>query len=308
MEIDSLFSGEWNFLGLDAKASSRQTARAWLLPVPYEGTTSYGAGTRDGPSAILAASRQVELYDREFGCECAGEYGIYTTAPLEPVAASPEAMVAAVERAVRAFLEGSPAPQVLGIIGGEHSISSGTARALAHMVPDGSLVAVQIDAHADLRDSYEGSPYSHASAARRILESCPLFQVGIRNISAGEEPFRRGCARLRTIFAEEANAAEAAFLDELARFVCGKNVFLTVDLDGLDPSIMPAVGTPEPGGLSWQRILEVVRTITANAAAVPAFDVVELAPVPGLRAPDFLAALLVYKIFSHVLLKESLPK
>ena len=118
-------------------------------------------------------------------------------------------------------------------------------------------MAVQIDAHADLRDEYEGSPFSHACAARRILDVCPVFQIGIRNISAGEEPFRRSCDRVQTVFAEESTAADGAFLKELAAFVRGKQVFLTIDLDGLDPSIMPAVGTPEPGGLSWQRMLEI---------------------------------------------------
>jgi len=303
--MEGLSGTAHNFLALDCGHSSAASSRAWLMPVPYEETVTYGTGTRGGPEAIIAASRQVEWYDREFGVEPAAEYGIHTTAPLAAAASSPEAMVDAVEAAVAAVFDGSPAPEILGILGGEHSISSGTARALAGMLPEGSLVCVQIDAHADLRDSYEGLPHSHACAARRILESCPVFQVGVRNISAEGEAFRGGCTRLHTVFAEEATAPEAAFLDDLADFVRGKHVFLTVDLDGLDPSIMPAVGTPEPGGLSWQRTLDVVKTVAAGAARVPAFDVVELAPIPGFHAPDFLAALLVYKVFSYVLMKNT---
>ena len=302
MSTEGLFQPAWNFLGLPEAISSRRRARGWLLPIPYEATTSYGAGPREGPAAIIAASRQVELYDREFGCEAAAEYGIHTANPLANVVSSPEAMVKAVEKAVSAILSGTPRPEVLGALGGEHTISVGTARALGRTRPRGSLVAVQVDAHADLRDEYEGSHYSHACAARRILEVCPVFQIGVRNISAGEEAFRRGSKRVKTVFAEEAAAPAGAFLKDLARFVKGRNVFLTIDLDGLDPSIMPAVGTPEPGGISWERLLEIVRVVGASAARVPAFDVVELAPMPGFRGPDFLAAKLAYKVFSHVLL------
>jgi agmatinase len=176
----------------------------------------------------------------------------------------------------------------------------GVVRGLARGKGATDLVAVQIDAHADLRDEYEGTPYSHACAARRILETCPVCQIGVRNISAAEEQFRRQSSRVTTFFAEDAQGPE--LLDQLGRFVRGKRVFLTIDLDGLDPSIMPAVGTPEPGGLSWARTLEVVRVICRQAASVPVFDVVELAPIPGLLSPDFLAAKLVYKILSLVLM------
>jgi agmatinase len=305
VSTEALFQPPWNFLGLPEDVSSPGRARGWLLPIPYEATTSYGAGTREGPAAIIAASRQVELFDREFGCEPATRYGIHTTSPMTPVVSSPDAMIKAVEKGVAGILSGRPRPDCLAILGGEHSISAGTARALVRLLPKGSLVCVQIDAHADLRDEYEGSPYSHACAARRILDSCPVFQIAVRNISAEEESFRKGCRRVKTVFAEEAAAPKAAYLKDLAKFVKGKNVFLTIDLDGLDPSIMPAVGTPEPGGISWERTLEIVRVVAKNAARVPAFDVVELAPIPGLRAPDFLAARLVYKVFSYVLMQKS---
>jgi agmatinase len=256
----------------------------------------------------------VEWFDREFDCEPVVQFGIHTMNPLGLVHRSPEAMVQAIEEAVATVLSGSPTPDVLTILGGEHTVSVGVVRGLARVIerrvsesvgrignPSHDLVAVQIDAHADLRDEYEGSPYSHACAARRIVETCPVFQIGIRNISAAEESFRRESDRVKTFFAED-SLEGPELLEQLGNFVRGKQVFLTIDLDGLDPSIMPAVGTPEPGGLSWARTLEVVRVVCREAAGVPAFDVVELAPIPGFIAPDFLAAKLVYKIMSLVLM------
>ncbi len=297
-----LFQTPWNFLGLPGDVSTPARAKGWLLPIPYESTTSYGAGTREGPAAILAASRQVELYDQEFGCEPAMEYGIYTTPPLNLVHRSPEAMVRSIETAVAELLSGSQGPTVMGVLGGEHSISSGVVRGLTRARNPKSLVVVHVDAHSDMREEYEDSPYSHACAAKRILEVCPIFQIGIRNLSSGEASFLRGSKKVRTVFSEEANDPAGRFLQELARFVRGKEVYFTVDLDGLDPSIMPSVGTPEPGGISWERMLAIARTVCENAVQVPVFDVVELAPIPGFRAPDFLAAKLVYKLFSYALL------
>jgi agmatinase len=304
MSGNSLFQTPWNFLGLPGDVSQPSRARGWLLPVPYEATTSYGAGTRDGPAAILAASRQVELYDREFNCEPAMNYGIHTTLPLNPEHRSPESMVQAVGKAVAELLAGKPKPAVLGVLGGEHSISAGAVRGLARAQTAESLVAVQVDAHADLREEYEGSPYSHACTAKRILDVCPVFQIGVRNLSSEEASFMRDCPNVRTVFSEEANDPKGDFLRDLAGFVENKCVFFTIDLDGLDPSIMPSVGTPEPGGISWERMLEIARTVCRNAADVPVFDVVELAPIPGFRASDFLAASLVYKLFSYALIKE----
>ena len=292
---------DWNFLGLPPDLSGRNTAAAWVLPIPHEATVSYGAGTRDGPAAIIAASQQVEWFDRDFGVEPAADFGIHTMAPLAPGRRSPEAMMAAIETAVAKILSGKPAPRVLAVLGGEHSISGGVARGMARAGYK-DFVTVHVDAHADLRDAYDGTPFSHACAARRILEVSPVFQVGIRSLSSEEDAFRRRCRKLTTVFAEDALASRA-YLKDLAAFVRGKTVFLTMDLDGLDPAEMPAVGTPEPGGLSWTALLDIVRTVCRQAKAVPVFDVVELAPIAGMHAPDFLAAKLVYKVFSHALLK-----
>lgn len=304
---DQIYAGPPNFLALDSEHSAPERSRAWVLPVPYEATTTYGAGTRNGPAAIIAASREVELYDREFGSECALVYGVHTLPPLTVTHASPEGMAARVEKAVGEILSGRPSreggPEVLAVLGGEHGVSPGVVRALAGR-PGDELVVVQIDAHADLRQEYQGSPHSHACAARRIIEHAPVFQIGIRNISAEGAAFARDSGRLTTVWAEEATSAEPAFLTRLAAFCRGRRVYLTIDLDGLDPSIMPAVGTPEPGGLSWGGTLEIARTVAREAAALPAFDVVELAPVPGLAAPDFLAARLAYKIMSLAILGE----
>lgn len=300
---DEQFQGSRNFLGLCDATACAERARAWVLPIPYEATTSYGSGTRNGPAAIIAASCQVELFDREFDCEPASEYGVHTVNPLMPAHRAPEAMVDAICDVVAGMLGGARKPDILAVLGGEHTVvSAGTVRGVDKVVPAGDLVVVQVDAHADLRQEYEGTPFSHACAARRILEVCPVFQIGIRSISAGEEAFRRKCKELKTIFAEDAIGANVSFLNELRDFVRGKKVYLTIDVDGFDPSIMPAVGTPEPGGLLWERLLEIVRVVCRESAGVPAFDVVELAPVPGLHAPDFLAAKLVYKILSHALI------
>ena len=304
MMSSDFFQASWNFLGLPDELASPDRARGWLLPIPYEATTSYGAGTREGPAAILAASRQVELYDHQFGCEPATKYGIHTLAPMNPVVTSPGAMIEAVEEVVSELLSGQKPPEVLGVLGGEHSISAGVVRGLARARSAKNLVAVHVDAHADMRDEYDGSPYSHACAARRIVETCPVFQIGIRNLSLGEADFLRSCKTAHTVFSEESADPQGVFLKDLAKFVKNKNVYLTIDLDGLDPSIMPAVGTPEPGGISWDRMLEIIRAVSTNAASVPVFDVVELAPLPGYRAADFLAAKLVYKLFSCILMKS----
>ncbi|TFH14937.1 MAG: agmatinase [Lentisphaerales bacterium] len=291
-----------SFLGLSDVATRAERARAWVLPVPYEATTSYGSGTREGPSAILAASGQLELFDREFDCEPAMVYGIHTVGPLIPVQGSHEAMVDEIRDVVADMLGGDRAPELLAVLGGEHTISDGIVRGLASVIPADELVVVQVDAHADLRDEYGGSRFSHACTARRILETCPVFQIGIRSMSVDEEAFRRSRKELKTVFAEDAAGHDVSFLEDLRGFIRGKKVYMTIDLDGLDPAIMPSVGTPEPGGLSWDRTLDIVRVVCSESAGVPAFDVVELAPIRGLHAPDFLAAKLVYKILSHALL------
>ncbi len=292
---ETLFQSPWGFLNLPKERTTPEAARAWVLPVPYDATVCYGSGTRYGPSAILTASRAIEIYDYEFECEPGVRFGVHTLPPLAPQRQSPEAMIAAVEEAVAGTL---PRCELLAVLGGEHTISAGVVRGLSRAQGANGLVCVQVDAHADLWDSYEGSKYSHACAARRIVETCPIFQIGVRNLAAAEDQFRKSTDRVQIVFADE-----TGWLPRLAEFVRGKTVFLTVDLDGLDPSIMPAVGTPEPGGLTWQQTLDIVRTVCREAARMPVFDVVELSPIPGMIGPDFLAAKLAYKIMTLWLLK-----
>lgn len=278
-----------NFLGLDDSASDYEQSAAVIMPIPYEATVSFGQGAREGPRAILYASRQVELYDRELDDEPALTYGIHTLPAIAPAVAGPEAMVDAI--AVYAEEQLSTGKLLVGL-GGEHTVSIGIARAVAALHE--SFVMVQIDAHGDLRDEYEGSSYSHACVARRVLDlGASVVQFGIRSVCREEiDLIRAEAERLHVYFAEDVHDGE--HLVPLAELVRGQNVFLTIDVDGLDPAIMPATGTPEPGGLTWQQALDIVRIVTREANIV-AIDCVELAPIPGQHASDFLAAKLIYK-------------
>jgi N1-aminopropylagmatine ureohydrolase len=289
-----------NFLGLDDEHSSYERSAALILPIPYEGTVSYGQGTREGPRAIIHASHQVELYDRELDDEPALTYGIHTLPALAPVVSGPGDMVAAIAACAEEQLH--TGKLLLGL-GGEHTVSAGIARAV-HAI-HGDFVMVQIDAHSDLRDEYEGSAYSHASIARRVFDmGATIAQFGIRSICREEiDLIRAERERLRVWFAEDIHAG--GHLDPLADLVRGHNVFLTIDLDGLDPSLIAATGTPEPNGLSWNQALEIVRTVARAAGHVVAIDCVELAPIPGQHASDFLAAKLVYKAIGLTLAARS---
>lgn len=285
-----------NFLGLPDEHSALDSSRVALLPVPYELTTSYGQGTRNGPRALLIASQQVELYDREFGGEPALEYGVHTLPMLAPNYQSPEIAHAEIAAAVAAYA----GDRLLCVIGGEHSISGSVAKGLKQVC--GDFVTVQLDAHADLRDEYEGTPYSHASAMRRVIDSGggPVLQLGIRSLSVDEADFiRTQPENVETFFAEDVHAG--SHRERLAEFVRGKQVFLTIDIDCLDASLMPATGTPEPDGLMWNEVLDAVRIVAGNAGRVIAFDVMELAPIAGMTAPDYLAAKLTYKVMTIVM-------
>ncbi len=278
-----------NFLGLDDEHSAYATSAALILPIPYEGTVSYGQGTREGPRAILEASHQVELYDRELDDEPALTYGIHTLPALAPVVSGPAGMVDAIAACAEEHLRSG---KLLVGLGGEHTVSAGMARAVQAV--HGDFVLVQIDAHSDLRDEYEGSAYSHASIARRVFDQgMTIVQFGIRSICREEiDLIRAEPARLHVWFAEDVHAG--GHLPQLAELVRGKKVFLTIDLDGFDPALVTATGTPEPNGLSWNQGLDIIRTV-AHAADIMAIDCVELAPIPGQHASDFLAAKLVYK-------------
>ena len=284
-----------NFLGLPEEYTTYERSAAVVLPIPYEGTVSYGQGTRGGPRAIIHASQQVEVYDRELDDEPALRHGIHTLPALAPVISGPQGMVEAIAACAEEHLR---AGKLLVGLGGEHTVSVGIARAL-HAV-QGEFVMVQIDAHSDLRDEYEGSPFSHACIARRVLDlGATVVQFGIRSICREEMDLIRGeRERLRVFFAEDVHAG--GHLAPLAELVRGRTVFLTIDLDGFDPAYVPATGTPEPNGLNWTQGLEIIRTV-AREARIAAVDCVELAPVPALHNSDFFAAKLVYKTISLAL-------
>ena len=285
------------FLGLPAPHEQRSQARVLVLPIPFEATVSYGRGAAQGPAAIIAASQQVELYDREFDAEPALLYGVHTLPALD-LPEQPEQAVAHIAQAVAALAADG---QLVVGLGGEHTVSVGVGRGLlaAH---GGPLTVVQIDAHSDLRQQYEGSPYSHACMARRLLDEPDIeqiLQLGIRSVCPEEVALTRALPqRLRVWYVEAVH--DGTWQAELIARVRGRRVFLTLDVDGLDPSVVSATGTPEPDGLSWREALAVVRTV-ADHAEIIGLDCVELAPQPGHHAPDFAVAKLVYKTISYAL-------
>jgi agmatinase len=288
------------FLNLPQKHRSAHGARVHVLPVPYEETVSYETGTGDGPAALILASQQVEHYDPDFGGEPALAYGIHTLRHAGPRFKDAEAMMRtladAAEKAVRAG-------KLLFSVGGEHSITPGLLRGVIR-ASEGPVTVVQIDAHADLRDSYEGSRYSHACAMRRCLDenAAAVIGLGIRSFCLEEALFiKENSRRVSTWTADGIESADPAELSRaLGAAVHGRRIYLTIDVDGLDPSVIPATGTPEPGGLSWRQALAIVKTV-GSAAEVVAVDCVELAPRRGLHMAEYAAAKLMYKTLSYAL-------
>lgn len=280
------------FGNLPPEHSDPATAKAVVIPFPYEATTSYRGGTKDGPAALLAASAQVELYDDELDWS-PYEVGIATTAPVWPSRVDYVAPMRQLEEVVDAAFERGLFPIVLG---GEHAISVGAVRAALKRHPD--LAILQIDAHADLRQAYDDTPHSHASAMARLVDlGVPLVQVGIRNISAEEMAWWRE-KRPSTIFWARDYCRGKHGVDEVLAALGDRPVFLTIDLDGLDPAVMPGVGTPEPGGLGWYETLDLLRALFTQRHVVGC-DVVELAPIAGENVSEFAAAKLVYKIVGY---------
>ena len=281
-----------NFLGLSPRLSDYARAAYAVLPVPYDGTASYRKGARDGPAAILAASQQVEWFDEQLQREpCRA--GIATLAPLEPRSASPDAMHARICRAARRIVRDGKF--LLGL-GGEHGITSGLVRAA--MGRRRTLSVLQIDAHADLRDSYQGSRFSHASVMRRVLElGADVVVVGLRSFSAEcSRVLRSRGTRVTAITARE--CLESADWLERTVAALGPRVYVTVDIDGFDPAYAPGTGTPEPGGLDWHGVCSLLRTVAAERQMIGA-DVVEVAPIPGQHTTEFLAARLAYKLIGY---------
>jgi len=270
-------------------------ARAVVIPFGLEASVSYGAGTAQGPAAILKASQQLELYDEELGCEPYRAWGV--AALREPAIEPPmEAALAQLSHLVEGVLKEGRFPLVLG---GEHSLTLGAIRPIAARHPD--LVVLQLDAHADLRDGYLGERYSHAAAMRRVLDlpSVSLVSVGIRAISAEEVAFymaNRG--RITIHWAKDQARWD---MGEIMAPLQGRPVYITLDIDALDSALMPATGTPTPGGLGYGQALALLRRACAAAQRVVGADLVEFAPIPGLHACDYTAAALAYKLLAYAL-------
>jgi agmatinase len=277
-----------NFLGLPEQYSRETDSRFVVLPIPYEWTTTYIKGTRFGPKAIIEASQQVELYDEELETE-AYKHGIHTAQDLD-IDTSPENALQKICRAVSEILKKGKTPIALG---GEHTITVGIVKAFSETYQD--LSVLQLDAHADLRDEYLGSRWNHACTSRLLLENAPIVQVGIRSLSKEEADFIEK-RNLALFFAQE---MRKNFPWEKVIAQLGENVYVSIDLDVFDPGIMPSVGTPEPGGLSWHDVLDLIRSV-AQKRNIVGFDVVELCPQPGNVAPDFLVAKLIYKIIGFI--------
>jgi agmatinase len=286
-----------NFLGLAPEHSDPEQVAVLVLPIPFEATVSYGGGTVNGPNAIITASQQVELYDREFDTEPALAYGVFTLPALD----LPEDALDAVNVITQATAKAAATGKLVVGLGGEHTISVGFGRGLVQAL-GAPVTLVQIDAHADLRDEYEGSPYSHACIARRLVGEQTveqLLQLGIRSVCTEEVDFaRQNRDRVRIWYAEEVHAG--GWREELVDRLAGKRVYLTIDVDGLDPSVVPATGTPEPDGLTWVETLDIVRLVCQSAQIV-GIDCVELAPYPGQHAADFAVAKLLYKTMTYAM-------
>lgn len=275
------------FADLPARYSRADTAAIAVLPAPYDGTSTWIKGADRGPQAIIDASAHMELYDIETDSEVYRR-GISTEPPLDG-RGSPEQMAARVRAEVGRLLDAGRLPAMLG---GEHSVTIGAVQAAA--ARHAGLSVLQLDAHTDLRPEFEGSSYNHACVMARVAEVCPFVQVGIRSMDVEEKPFLPAG---RVFFAERIQEG-SAWLDAVLGGLSG-TVYITVDLDVFDPSIMPSTGTPEPGGLGWYTVLTLLRRVCASKT-VAAFDVVELCPSGANRGPDFLAAKLVYKILSYI--------
>ena len=283
-----------NFLGLDDDASDFDKARVVILPVPYEATTSYGAGTGAGPEAIIEASRYIELYDQELDQE-PYDVGIATLPALELTGAGPEAAIWELRQAYDAIVDAGTGKFVIAL-GGEHSISSAPILSWVERMKGERLSVLQFDAHTDLRHEYEGSPYSHAAVMHRVHENVDLVAVGIRALTRDERELARRSNNIHLFLADDIHTGDAWMDDVMSKL--RPTVYISFDVDGFDPSLVPATGTPEPGGLQWYPVMKLLRRVFKERNVVSA-DVVELAPIPGLAAPDFLVAKLVYKMIGY---------
>ena len=281
------------FLGLDGHGATPAGSGTWIVPVPYEATTSWGGGTRYGPAAILAASRYIELFDHELDRDPSLE-GVFTFPALILTRGDAAAAMAELRTAFDRILQAAEGRRVL-MIGGEHAVSSPPILAHAARL-DGRLSVLQLDAHLDLRPELDGSPHSHGCAMTHVIDDVDLVSVGVRGISREEWDVVNARPNVHAFVAEKLSRGDA-WMDE-ALACLGEYVYITFDVDFLDPGIMPSTGTPEPGGGDWYGALRFLRRVFESRTVV-GVDVVEHAPIPGMSAPDFLSAKLIYKMLGY---------
>ena len=275
-----------NFLALPPEQAALDSAAAALIPVPIDSTASFRSGARYGPAAIIAASAALEDYDLELDIDVSA-LGIHTTQPLEPDVGNPRQMAARVQAAVSHY---AAMGKLTGVIGGDHSAAIGSA--LAHRQLHPNLSVLYIDAHADLRDHYQGAAWGHASAARRIAEHCPITLVGVRILAREERDYITAASIPVTYWPPPPD-----YIKEVTGRL-GTPVYISIDLDVLDPSEMAAVGTPEPGGMRWLELLALLRAVAQNRP-IAGFDICELTPNDGPPANAYTAAKLAYKTIAY---------
>ena len=283
-------SNKNGFLGIDNKVDFKE--KVVVVPFGLEKTVSYGGGTKNGPKEIIKASHQVELYDEELNCEPYKKIGIKTLRPFK-IDKDIRKALSKMSKINKEILDKKLFPMTLG---GEHSITPGCIAPFVKKYKD--ICLLHFDAHADLRESYNGEKFSHASAIKRCLDypNVSLISFGIRNISKSEIPFlKKNSSRINIFWAKDKNKWN---LNKFKKLIKNKTVYLTFDVDGLDSSIMPATGTPEPGGLLWDETLDIIRIAAKNSKIVGA-DINELSPIKGFNSYNFLVAKLAYKILSY---------
>ncbi len=289
---------EEGFLGLEEHLAPEDAPRVRIIPFGMEATVSYGGGTARGPAAMIAASHEVELFDEDLWRQPVEAFRVETL--IEPkIPARAEAALDLLAKLVGDAVANDAFPMTFG---GEHSITAGAIRPMLKRWPD--LMLLHFDAHADLRDGYEGEHYSHAAAIRRCLDhpSLEIVSIGIRNISAEEIPFLEANGdRISIHWAKDKSSWD---LEDIIAPLRGRPVYVTFDVDGFDASLMPATGTPEPGGLFWDDVMPILKR-AGEVAEIVGADVNELAPQPGLHSADFVAAKLAYKILAARLYKAS---
>ncbi len=284
-----------NYAGIPDEFAQLDKSKVVLIPVPYDGTSTWGKGAEKGPEALLEASENMELYDIETDTEVYKQ-GVYVAEEVAELS-SPEAMVNSVHNRTKDYIKRN---KFVTLVGGEHSLSIGSIRAFNECFDN--LTVLHIDAHADLRESYDGTPYNHACAVYEASQNTNLVQVGIRSMDAIEMTLMD---TEKTFFAHEM-VDDEYWMDKVVELLTD-NVFITFDLDALDPSILPSTGTPEPGGLLWYETLEFLKQVFEEKNVV-GFDLVELCPNEQDRSSNFLAAKLYYKMLSYKFMNEDVEE